>query len=328
MIAVGLPLALLAAALNAASNVLQRAANRHAQDVDAMSLRLIDRLARQRIWRLGILTVIGSFIAQALALANGQLSVVQPVIILELPMTLLAASRIWHGRLRRQDWVAIGAMCLGLAGLLGCLHPHGGRAGNVPAFAWILGLTLSAALVIGLSVAAVREPARSDRRAALFGVASGVTFGLTAALIKAATEALSESGPAGLFTAWQTYLTAVAGLAGLWLVQAAFNAGRLVSAQPGITLADPAVAILWGTLVFNEQTNGFPLLAVGAACVVLLLAGAFALARSPDLASSTSQGDADQADDRGGADEQPRDVVADVAGVQPVQATHQPGARL
>lgn len=328
MIAVSLPLALLAAALNAASNVLQRAGNRRAQDVDAFSLRLIDRLARQRVWRLGIVTVIGSFIAQALALANGQLSVVQPVIILELPMTLLVASRVFRGRLRPQDWVAIGAMCLGLAGLLVCLNPHRGRVGAVTPFAWVLGLALSAALVIGLSVAGLRESDRSGRRAALFGVASGVTFGLTAALMKAATVALADGGAIGLFTAWQTYLMAGAGIAGLWLVQAAFNAGRLVAAQPGITLADPAVAILWGTLVFDEQTNGFPLLAVGAACVVLLGVGAFALTRSPELAGSAGEGGTDQRDHRRDADEQPGDVVPDMTGVQPVQPAHRGGARL
>jgi hypothetical protein len=45
-------------------------------------------------------------------------------------------------------------------------------------------------------------------------------------------------------------------------VQAALNAGALVAAQPGITLLDPLVAVLWGTVVVHEQTRTGPILLI------------------------------------------------------------------
>ena len=70
----------------------------------------------------------------------------------------------------------------------------------------------------------------------------------------------------------------------MFLVQSALNAGRLIAAQPGLTLPDPIISILWGVLAFREQVRGglFPLLF--AALSTVLMAGAvFALARSPLL---------------------------------------------
>jgi hypothetical protein len=70
----------------------------------------------------------------------------------------------------------------------------------------------------------------------------------------------------------------------MFLVQSALNAGRLIAAQPGLTLSDPIISILWGVLAFHEKVRGglFPLLF--AALSTVLMAGAvFALARSPLL---------------------------------------------
>jgi hypothetical protein len=66
----------------------------------------------------------------------------------------------------------------------------------------------------------------------------------------------------------------------VWLRQNAVNAGRLVAAQPGMTLTDPYVAIIWGALVYGEQfRSGFWIvLAILAAAVMsasaVVLAGA------------------------------------------------------
>jgi hypothetical protein len=38
----------------------------------------------------------------------------------------------------------------------------------------------------------------------------------------------------------------IASLASMWLLQNALHAGKLVAAQPGMTLLDPVVSIIWG----------------------------------------------------------------------------------
>jgi hypothetical protein len=132
--------------------------------------------------------------------------------------------------------------------------------------------------VLALCVAGARASGRG--RSALFGVAAGSGFGLTAALIKLSMAQLDAHGAAGLFSAWETYAFALSGLASVALVQAALNAGTLVSAQPGITLLDPLVSVLWGTVVADEQTRTGPVLVLAGLGAVIIGAGAVWLARA------------------------------------------------
>lgn len=270
-------LAAAAAVVNAGSSVLQRKANRSGDD-RSLHLRLFLALVRQPIWFAGIGAVIVGFLLQATALANGPLAAVQPLLALELPITLLLAARVFHARLRRADWVAAAGMAGGLILLIVSLHPGQTKTLQVPLLTWLLGLAVSYA-VIGLLVA---QGARShgSRRAAVLGVATGICFGVTAALMSGMTAALA-GGFGEIFLTWQTYLMAGTGAVAMFLLQSALQAGSLVAAQPGITLADPIVAILWGVTVFGEPVRGGAWL-VGAVAGGLAMAGfGFLLARCP-----------------------------------------------
>ena len=97
-------LAVLAAGANATSSVLQRKANRRAPRRENMSLRLIWSLAHEPVWFGGILAVTVGFLLQAAALGGGQLSVVEPILVLELPATLILASRVFETRMHRREW--------------------------------------------------------------------------------------------------------------------------------------------------------------------------------------------------------------------------------
>jgi hypothetical protein len=75
----------------------------------------------------------------------------------------------------------------------------------------------------------------------------------------------------------------------MFLVQSAMNAGRLVAAQPGLTLTDPIVSVLWGVFIFHEQVRtGWYLVLFGAGAAVT--AGAvLLLARSPLLSAESGR---------------------------------------
>ncbi|HWG61530.1 MAG TPA: hypothetical protein VG253_07435, partial [Streptosporangiaceae bacterium] len=77
-------LAVLGACANATASVLQRKAGRRVPKGQNLSLRLIASLLHQRVWFGGILAVTVGFLLQAAALGSGQLSAVEPVMILEL----------------------------------------------------------------------------------------------------------------------------------------------------------------------------------------------------------------------------------------------------
>jgi hypothetical protein len=51
---------------------------------------------RHPAWLGGIITVLASFLLIVMALRLGHLAAVEPVIILELPLTLLLASRVFY----------------------------------------------------------------------------------------------------------------------------------------------------------------------------------------------------------------------------------------
>ena len=113
--------ALLTAASNACASVLQRRAAAQVPNDRSMHVSLIADLVKRRVWLAGIGMVIVAAVAQAAALATGPIALVQPIFIIELPVTLVLAALANHNRdaLRRLPWIAIGtttaALGLGLA---------------------------------------------------------------------------------------------------------------------------------------------------------------------------------------------------------------------
>lgn len=274
-------LALVAACSNATSNVIQRVTNREEKGVRTLSLKLVKDLLHRPLWFAGIAAVTFSFVLQATALRFGPLALVEPILICELPLTFVGAAVVLHAPLGRREWGAAAVMTGGLAMLLYFLDAHGGRHGTSPLVTWFVGLAISEGIVAAAVVAGLRSS--GDKRAAFYGIGTGVQFGTTAALMKG-TVGLLSSGPVTLFTSWETYAMVVGGILGMFLMQNAMQSGKIVAAQPGITLMDPVVAILWGILGFGEQTSSSPVFMALAVCgFVAMIAGAVLLTRSPLL---------------------------------------------
>lgn len=277
---------LLAAFANAASSVLQRKADREEPAEESLSPRLIWALLHKPVWFGGILGVIAGFLLQATALRNGALAVVEPILVFELPITLILASVVFRRRLHAREWTASLAITVGLAGLLYFLHPSAGNRAEVAWQTWAIGVAVTLAVVGGL-VAWARRVTSSTRRAALLGVATGTCFGLTAALMKAMTIAMAH-GFTEIFVTWQTYAMVVAGALAMFLLQSALSSGTLVAAQPGFTGADPIVSILWGVLAFGEHVRGGWHVALVVVSVGIAAWGVFLLSRSALLSAKSS----------------------------------------
>ena len=120
-------------------------------------------------------------------------------------------------------------------------------------------------------------------RTACLGAATGTCFGFTATLIKESVEQLTHNGIIGLVSTWQTYAAIFFGLTGVLIMQWALHTGPLLASQPGFTLMDPIVSVLWGVLVYNEITRSGPWLVPAVAGMGTLALGVVMLARSPLL---------------------------------------------
>ncbi|MEU8267227.1 DMT family transporter [Sphaerisporangium sp. NPDC049002] len=272
-------LALLAAASNAVASVLQRRAARSVPVRPGFRRALILTLVRRPVWLGGIAALIGGFLFQAAALSAGGLVLVQPVLVSELPFTMVLLSFVFHVKLGRRSWLAVAAMSAGLAVFLAGAAPGPGR--HVPSSAeWVMAAIATIGTVIGLVI--VGQALTGAARAAALGVATGVGFAFTATFIKRSTTILRED-PAALATSWELYAMVAMGLFSLFLLQNALQSGSLVAAQPALTISDPVASILYGTTMFGEHVRTGPWVLPEATGIGLIIYGSFLLAQSPAL---------------------------------------------
>ncbi|MGW6731421.1 DMT family transporter [Streptomyces sp. NPDC055013] len=271
--------AICAALSNAVATVLQRKAALTVPSSKGFRAGLILDLLRRPVWLAGILAVIAAAVCQALALATGPLTIVQPLFILELPLTLIVASLLMHRRLPGRGWLAVAVVVAGLAVALAAASPSGNRT-HVDLDRWIPALAVCMGLVAGLAVAALRRP-EGRARAACLGAATAISYAVTAALMKAATHILEEQGLGGFLSAWQTYAFAATGVCALFLLENAMQAGPLVASQPALTLGDALVSLALGITLYEETIRSGWWLLPQLFGVALIAAGVLALARIP-----------------------------------------------
>lgn len=246
-------LAVLAAAANAAGSVLQRAGARHQPEGSRLSVSMLWHLVAQPVWICGVLAMLGGLVLQAAALAMGPIVVIQTILMSELAFVLVLSSLVFRTRMPAREWVALAGLGAGVALLLYSLAPADGSALGVRAATWLLGCAATLAAVATMVVLGWRREHAS--RAAFLGIAAGMWFGFTAVLVAGITASFKH-GFSGVFMAWQTYAMMVAGPTGFFLLQNALRAGPLVASQPGLTLANPLLALGWGVAVFDEQVRG------------------------------------------------------------------------
>ncbi|MGW6579213.1 DMT family transporter [Streptomyces globisporus] len=270
--------AVLTALSNGSASVLQRRAAMEVPDSEAMRLSLMTRLVRQKVWLAGIGLVIVAAVCQAIALATGPIAVVQPIFVIELPLTLLVAGLVMRVRADAAVWSGVAAVTAGLALGMAAAAPVEGRD-TVEGFAWIPALLVTGVFETGLIVAALR--ARGNARAALLGLAAACGYALTAALMKDAMASLDDGGVVALLASWQLYATAAAGVGALFLLQNALQAGSLVAVQPMLTLGDALISILYGVTLFEEELRTGWWLVPEILALALIATGCVRLARTP-----------------------------------------------
>lgn len=271
--------ALCAALSNSVATVLQRKAALSVPRSDGLRAGLMLDLLRRPVWLAGILAVIAAAVCQALALATGPLTVVQPLFVLELPLTLIVASLLLRRRLPRVGWAAVAFVVVGLGVALAAASPTGNRT-HVPLDRWGPALAVCVCAVVVLAVTALRR-SEGRARAACLGTATAISYALTAALMKASMHILDDQGIAAFFAAWQTYAFALAGVAALFLLENAMQAGPLVASQPAVTLGDALVSLALGITLYEEHVRSGWWLMPQLLGLALIALGAVVLSRIP-----------------------------------------------
>jgi hypothetical protein len=245
--------AVLGAMSNAVGTVFQRRAAMTVPESKGFRLGLMWDLIRNPFWLVGIVAVIVSAVMQALALATGLLALVQPVFVLELPCSLLISGIMFRHPMTRIGWISVACVVAGLGTGLFAAAPSGGTS-QAPGDLWVLALACTGGAIVTLILAGLHRPPGRPR-AALFGLATAITYSLTAALMKSATDTLDNHGAAAFFTAWQTYAFAACGAFGLFLLENAMQSGPLIASQPALTLGDALISLSLGIVLYDENVR-------------------------------------------------------------------------
>jgi len=276
-------LSLGAAFLYAVTSVLQHGAMRTIPSERSMRPRLLVDLIRHPRWLLSNVVDAGGYLLQFLALRAGSLVVVETLLTAGLLFALPLGAAASHRRPSRHDWLATLAVVLGLSGFILAGRPAVG-AGNTSRTGWVITATAAGVLIAVLVGVAERGPQRW--RAPVLGAATGVVFGLTAALAKASGHLL-DRGVVHTFGSWQPYALAAMALFGVVISQSAFQAGPLQASLPMLAITEPLVAAVIGLAAFHEHivTHG-PRTLAEAAAIGLLGVGVVALSRSPLVTGS------------------------------------------
>ena len=269
--------ALVAAFSNAVNLLTQHAASIRAPKHEK-GWRLGLYLARQPLWLLGGAAAVGSYVFQALALHNGPLSVVQPVLITEL-IFVLVLRQVWiHQDVARAAWAAVFIVCISLAVFLAAAEPSGGKPAPDTA-EW-----LSAVLVFGGAVAllvVVGWRGHPVRRAAVFAAAAALCWAMEATFLKAATDTLASFGIAGMLIRWPVYALVGAVIAGTLLQQTALHVGPLSVSQPILIITDPFASIILSVWLFDERFTNSPVrIAIAIVAFAVMAFGVTVLSRT------------------------------------------------
>lgn len=263
----------------AVAGVMQQWAAAARPDAEALTARLLGRLARDPLWLCGIGLAVVAYGFQSLALAFGPLSLVQPLIVAELVFAVPLSARLHRLRLGRREWLGTCAVAAGLALALLSARPHGGDPRAAGPFSWLLVVGVTAAVVCAVLTAA--RVLTGPWRASATALAAGAVMGTQSVLLAATVDRLRHGLLAAL-AAWQTYALVVASVGGLLLIQSAFQQGPLAASMTVLDATEPVVAVTVGTVVFGEAIHtGWPVSAATVAGLALVGAGIVSLDTSP-----------------------------------------------
>jgi len=292
MTAAAIGVALLSAVLFAVGSVLQQRAASEVPDEESLGLGLVTRLVRRPVWLAGTAGDTLGYVAQAAALGLGSLALVQPLLATSLLFALPLGAWWAHRRLSRSDggWAVV--LTVGLAVFLIAGEPTEG-VDRADVRSWLVASAFIVPATVACLVVAVRT--RGGPRAVALAAATGILYGVAAALTKS-TVSLLDDGLVGVLTSWEPYVLVAAAALGTYVQQSSYQAGELSQALPAAAVLEPVVAVGLGIGILSEdiQASGAEWILIGAA-VVAMIAATARLARSQAAAEPAPAGSPDPA---------------------------------
>ncbi|MBB2989264.1 drug/metabolite transporter (DMT)-like permease [Mycolicibacterium iranicum] len=270
-------LAFLAAVFLAVGIVVRQRATLDVPAEHGISPVMFATLIRRPLWWMGTASAVAGFVFQALALANGSLLLVQPILVSALLFALPLSARLAHRTVTRSEWAWAVLLTVALAVFVVLAKASPGD--------YEASLTTSTVVAVVCTVAVLACVIVATRivgwiRAVLLAVAVGVLFGVVAVLTKLVMHMLTHEGAVAVLTTPVLYLLVLIGVGATLLQQSAFHAGSLQTSVPTMLVLEPMIAVILGAVVLGEHLNvgHWDLIAIGVSTAAMV-AGTIALGR-------------------------------------------------
>ncbi|MCW2495464.1 DMT family transporter [Jatrophihabitans sp.] len=250
-LALAIPLGVASAVVYGSSIVIQHdVAHASAADEDPRGLL---KLLRDPRWLMAIAGDFVGFLFQIGALAAGSVVVVQPLVVLMLPVSLGVGYLLGGPRPRIWDYLSCASVIGGLAVFLVLIgDPKPGRVPHPRPMAIAVVSVLAVGLIISISVMKRGRIARG----AAYGAVAGTYFGTLAVMVDAASNRFVSGGIHGLLATPRGLVPLASivllGLGGIVLTQLSFQVGALAATLPANLAADPLTGVVFGAILLRE----------------------------------------------------------------------------
>lgn len=235
--------------------VLQQHAAQSAPPSDFLRFRLLLDLLHQPIWLGGIATMIVGQLLSGTALANADVSLVEPILTANLLFALIFARLLYRQALDTNEWLGALLLSGGVAAFILGGRPAGGNPDGDSLPRWALAMGLVACTEVCVVAARHQQGAP---RSMLLATGAGLLFGIQDGLTRRTTQDFHH-GIGNAFLHWSPYVLVLTGIVGILLAQSAFEAGPLQASLPALTASEPLSGIAVGVVVFQEHLRVSPL---------------------------------------------------------------------
>ena len=207
------------------------------------------RMLTVPVWLAGTVTLLVGYAAQGIALGEGRLVVVQPLLVMTIVFALPLGYWITQQYVTARQITGAVVIIAGLIMFTLVGDPDSG-VNSAPALEY-----LAAIVVVGIPAGLLvfyGDRVSPATKAAMFGVSAGLLFGLSASFAKTTIDQLS-SGIADVLTHPEFYALVGIGLAAFAIQQLSLSTGQFAPAMAAVAVANPAISVILGVILFDEK---------------------------------------------------------------------------
>jgi hypothetical protein len=282
MLAIVISAGVAASALNAGSSVFEREAAGTPEVKDLFSKRLALTIAKNKKFLYGVGLQLLATVMEIIALAQGSLLIVAPLLTLDLVFLLIFLHHRYELKVAPRNWAAVIGVVVGLTIFFLCTQANGGTI-KYKFWSWAVTLGVIAIIIAG-TIMIVPRLKSAKQRVGLLALATACSFGLNSGLLKLCINQLKSGGIEHLILNWPLYVLIFSAALSLYLTQNTLSSGSLVISQPIIEIVQPAVSIMIGIFIFDEDLRKSAWAIIGDVfSTILLLVCIYILARSDGL---------------------------------------------